>query len=61
MHEAAETEIAATKQMKKARTDKTTVLELLRPLRKAWKGTNHAGRLALEVRALNYLRNGTDL
>ncbi|MBL4908953.1 MAG: hypothetical protein JKX78_02850 [Alteromonadaceae bacterium] len=60
-HEAAETQLTAASQVKKAKNDKTCVLETLRPLRKLWASTNHAGQLALEVRVLNYLRNGTDL
>lgn len=60
-HETNETLITAAAQSKKARNDKTCVLETLRPLRKLWASTNHAGQLALEVRVLNYLRNGTDL
>jgi len=60
-HEAAETQLTAANQAKKARNDKTCILETLRPVRKLWASTNHAGQLALEVRVLNYLRNGTDL
>lgn len=37
------------------------VLELLKPIRRQWKKTNAVGRMALEVRVLNYLRHGVDL
>lgn len=60
-HEANETEYTAVKHAKKARNDKSAVLELLKPLRRAWLKTNTVGRLALEVRILHYLRSGDDL
>ncbi|OES24042.1 hypothetical protein [Alteromonas macleodii] len=60
-HEANETKLTAIKQAKKARTDKSDILDCLRPLRLAYRNTNHAGRLALEVRVLHYLRNDSDL
>lgn len=60
-HEAAETEKAAINQKKKAVSDKAPLLELLKPLRREYNKTNAVGRLALEVRVLNYLRNGNDL
>lgn len=55
------TQLAAVAQSNKARNDKTDLLATLKPLRKAWHNTNASGRLALEVRVLNYLRNGMDL
>jgi len=60
-HESCETIISALNQAKKAKADKSAILETLKPIRQAYQNTNHAGRLALEVRVLNYLRNGNDL
>lgn len=60
-HEAAETAYSALQQWKKARNDKSDILDVLKPLRRAWHNTNATGKLALEVRVLNYLRNGKDL
>lgn len=60
-HDAAETTLAALSQVKKAKNDKTPLLEVLRPLRRAYQKTNANGKLAIEVRVLNYLRNGRDL
>jgi hypothetical protein len=37
------------------------ILECMRPLRKAYQKTNRLGQMAMEVRLLNYLRNGKDL
>lgn len=59
--EAVTTEHTARQQAKKALNDKTVILETLKPLRKAYAKTNAVGRLALELRILNYLRNGKDL
>lgn len=60
-HEAAETILAAYNQGKKAKNNKQQILEALKPLREVYNTTNAVGKLALEVRVLNYLRNGTDL
>lgn len=60
-HDAAMTAWDATQQANKVRNGKTVILDELQGLRKAWQSTNATGRLALEVRVLNYLRNGRDL
>lgn len=57
-HEAVETEILVGNQQKKEGADKSSILDLLAPIRRAYKSTNQLGRLGLEVRVLNYLRNG---
>ncbi|AUS01959.1 hypothetical protein NVP3058O_041 [Vibrio phage 3.058.O._10N.286.46.B8] len=51
--------VAAHNQTKKDGAN--VVLDCLKPLRQAYKSTNAVGRTALEVRVLNYLRNGRDL
>lgn len=61
LHEAAETEYTALTQSRRQASDKSCILEQLEPLRKAYKRTNATGRLAFEVRVLNYLRNGKDV
>lgn len=61
-HESTKTMFTVKAQVKKASTTgKDTLLEALKPLRRAYASTNYEGRLALEVRVLNYLRNGRDL
>lgn len=60
-HEAAESTLAALSQSRKHKADKSSILDQLKPLRALWRNTNEVGRLALEVRVLNYLRNGKDL
>lgn len=60
-HEAAETEKAAINQEKRAVSDKSPILDLLKPIRKEYAKTNAVGRLALEVRVLHYLRYGKDI
>lgn len=60
-HEAAESTLAALSQSRKNKADKSAILAQLKPLRAAWRSTNEVGRLALEVRVLNYLRNGKDI
>ena len=59
--EALKTEHTARCQAKKSLNDKTVILDVLKPLRKAWANTNAVGKMALEVRILSYLRNGKDL
>lgn len=56
-HKAAVDLWAALNQAKK----QNDLLELLRPLREAYQATNPQGQIAMEVRLLNYLRNGRDL
>lgn len=60
-HEAHELAFLTYKKSKKAQSDKTGILNLLWPLRQLYKNTNALGKMALEVRILNYLRNGKDL
>lgn len=57
-HNSAETLYIA---INKAKKDKSGLLDLLKPLRQQYAKTNHAGKLALEVRILNYIRYGKDL
>lgn len=59
--DAAKTQHAALSQAKKAVNDNSNVLECLDPLIQAYWSTNGAGRMALEVRILNYIRSGRDL
>lgn len=59
--QATDTTFIAEAQEKKARASKQDILNCLKPVRQAWANTNHAGRLALEVRVLNYLRNNSGL
>ena len=61
LHEAALTEASAISQKKKALADKSSILDVLKPLRVEYQRTNPVGKLALEVRVLNYLRNNNDL
>ena len=59
---AAETELAAIAQAKKAKRDDSAALSCLAPLLKVYHNTNAVGRLALEVRVLHYLRTaGSDI
>lgn len=60
--QAADTELAAVAQARKAKRDNSAVLECLEPLMNAYMATNPVGRLALEVRVLHYMRSGgTDI
>lgn len=60
-HQAAQTEYAAIIQAKKFKSDNSEILSGFVAARRAWQKTNAVGRMALEVRVLNYLRNGKDL
>lgn len=60
-HDSAVTEYSRKQKETKAAKGKEVVLDCLEPLRRAYMNTNHDGRLALEVRVLNYLRNGSGL
>jgi len=59
--EANQTVITAMTQSKKAETSKSDILNVLKPLRRAYDKTNALGRIAIEVRVLQYLRNNNDL
>lgn len=61
MHDSTKTALASVAQAKKAANDRFSILSVLKPLRKAYSQTNAQGKLALEVRVLNYLRTGKDL
>lgn len=60
-HEAGETVLTVARQTKNARRDRSDILDTLKPLRRAWKNTNSDGRLAIELRVLRYLRDGSGL
>lgn len=59
LHDACLSTVSAYNQASKDCSD--VVLQCMKPLREAYKQTNSLGKTAIEVRVLNYLRNGRDL
>ena len=55
------TMLTAFTQRKKAENSKEDILSCLKPIRKAYLKTNSLGRMAIEVRVLNYIRHNSDL